>query len=358
MANLPRDVTVIVSDPALPFERVLVSSAGIDTWHSEILITKEIREQLPHIEEHSSKGILEVSGGMSLLVPVVTIGLEIGSTTIPEVRALVVDRGTNDVLLGKSIFREIFRKQSQAEQPKEEKVSSKPASEDPESLSVELYPTNYPFSSKSLENFLAGQRQLYNTTLIALRRINPAGLSKEAIDAIIDDDEGIPDHLRLKISSVEDGSVLVKLTSGCKDALKYMSSVFEKGASAKLAQELAEAENAEVRASISKETRDATALEIRAEKEKLSTQHIHETYRRYREEAQERLTFLDGLIGELSDSELRAQLTKKKDQVILDIADQMMVPVVRHVPDSHSALRTNSLALPPSATWKPGDLDE
>ncbi len=348
MTRIPDDVPVVIFDPALPFEKVLVSNTGVDTWHDHILITKKTRDQLPYVKEDSGTGVLKVSGGVSMQVPAVTIGLKIGAIEIPELSALVVDHGVHEVLIGSSIFGEIFKASFHGEDStQEQKRSAETSGSDPDELRIELFPTEYPFNSKHLEDFLARQRQLYNTSLIAIKQINPSGLSQAAIDAIVDLDEGIPEHLRLKVASVEQGSIKIALRSGCKTALRYLSSVFEKGASAKLAQELAEAKDAEIKASISQEIRDATALEARLEKEKLSSQHIHETYQQHRAEARERISFLDELLEKLDDSTMREQLRAKKNEAILEMAEQMMVPVVRQVPGARSTLRSTRLALPP-----------
>ncbi|HEV7668189.1 MAG TPA: hypothetical protein VGS22_06670 [Thermoanaerobaculia bacterium] len=355
MSDIPSDVPVSVFDPALPFERVLILDAGVDTWHEHILITNSVLMQLVHLDKRTEKETLRVSGGMSIQVPVVTIGLKIGHIEIPEVKALVLDDGAHALLLGRSIFSEIFRGGVRPGAGKSEEPSRQPESTNTDELRVQLYPVTYPFSSKNLENFLLCQRRIYNVLLIALRRVNASGLKPEIVDSIIESDMGIPDHLCLKISSIESGSVLIALASGCKSALKHLSSLFEKGASARLAQELAEAKDAEVKASISKETRDATALEIRLEKDRLSAQHIHETYQQFRAEARDKLSFLNDLIAELGDPELQGELRRKKDRAILELADQMLVPVVRQVPDAHSVLRSTALALPPPPNWKPGD---
>lgn len=359
MPDIPPEVPVSIFDPALPFERVVIIDAGVDTWHEHILITRKVLSHLPHVDKKAGKGVLRVSGGMNLEVPVVTIGLKIGSVELPEVSALVVDNGAYELLLGHSIFGEIFREKAHAtakgaaDGTTGEAASSGDDASENEELKVELYPVEWPFDSRNFEQFLSRGRQLYNIALIALGRIKVSGIGLGSVDSIIGNDEGIPDRLRLKITTIEEGSVVIALKSGCKDALRYLSSAFEKGASAKLAQELAEAKDAEVRATISKETRDATALEMRLEKERLSAQHIHETYQQYRSEARDRLGFFNDLIREVSDPELAGQLRERKDFAILEMADQMMVPIVRHVPDSHSVLRSTFLALPPAPDSQP-----
>jgi hypothetical protein len=349
MPRLPEDVFVAIFDPVLPFERVKPMEVGVDTWHDNLLITKKIRKLLPHIEECEELGVLELSGGMSLRVPVVSIGLLIGSIEIPEIRALVVDSGQYDLLLGSSIFGEIFR----ANTRKSDGGPSSKAASSSEDLVIELYPVTHPFNVKNFESVLKNQRKLYNIALIALKKIDPSGLPIEAVEVVIAEDEGIPDHLILKITSIKSGSIWTSFSSGSRSALKYLASLFERGASAKLAQELAEADNSQVKAQVSKATRDSVAVQIRSENDRLSAENIHMTYEAFRKECRARLSFLDDLINKLEDPTLITQLRKSKEQAILEMAEQQMVPIVRNVPGSHFSLGSNYLALPASTDGDP-----
>ena len=55
------------------------------------------------------KSSLMVPGGVTMTVPVVRIGLQIGTIVIDEINALVVDGGYYDVVLGSEIFDHVFR---------------------------------------------------------------------------------------------------------------------------------------------------------------------------------------------------------------------------------------------------------
>lgn len=348
MPRLPGDVSVTMFDPALPFQRVKAAEVGVDTWHDDVLITRKVRNFLPHIEEREG-GVLKLSGGMTLSVPLVSIGLSIGSSEIAEIEALVVDGGQYDLLLGSSVFREIFRAK---ERVVDEDTSSHEAMNS-EDLVIELYPVAQPFDAKNFESVLRNQRRLYNIALIALRKIDASGLSAEALESVIADDEGIPKHLVLKVASIKSGSIWVSFSSGGRSALRYLASLFERGASAKLAQELAEVDNSQVKAQVSKARRDSVALQIRSENDRLSAESIHMTYEAFRAECRARLDFLDDLINRLDDPALISHLKKSKGRAILEMAEQQMVPIVRNVPGSHFSLTSNYLALPGSTDEDP-----
>ena len=360
MPKLPHDVLVSVFDPATPFQKVLVGDAGVDTWHGDILITKELRSQLPHVDDLPGLRRLPISGGMSVEVPAINIGIQLGPFRIDEIDALVVNQGNHDLLLGSSVFSKIFKAGYRANARQGDcgfdgernsggsKGGNSAYKDDPEALAIELYPVEYPFPSQHLEKILRSQRVLHNVALIATGKIGVVDLGEDAVDAIIEKDAGIPDHLTLKISSVADGSIWMTLKSGSASSLKYVASFFQKGASAKLAQEVAEAEGAEVRSQISKASRDATAMEIISEKEKLQAENIHSTYEVFRAEARARIDFLDEMIEKVEDPRTADQLRRRKDAAILEITEQQMVPVVRNVPGTYFGITNGLLALPPS----------
>lgn len=112
MSYLNADVCVFA--PALPFKKTACKSPGIDTWHEDVLISKELRDKLPHVKNAGVRR-LRVSGGVSMSVQSVEIGLQIGDIQISKIRALVVDEGTHDILLGSDIFGQIFSASRQAQ---------------------------------------------------------------------------------------------------------------------------------------------------------------------------------------------------------------------------------------------------
>lgn len=331
------DATVWIFDPVMPFEKVRAKDPGIDTWHDQVLISQELRDKLSQVTD-AGKQSLNVSGGVRMNVQSVEIGLQIGVVQLPKILALVVDEGIHDLVLGSNVFGQIF-KASQASKyldSTEESVRfTSFEKEDPNALSFELYPVDTPFPIKRLERSLQHQRTLYNIGLIASKEVQVEGLSAELIDRVIDDDEGIPENLVLQLSFIDRGSIWVSLKSGSQATLKYLGSLFNTGASAKLSEQLAESKKAEIEVSISEATRNAVANQVISENEKLSAENIRATYETWRDELRSQLSFLDELIEHANDDAVKEQLQRRKNEAILQMADQQMVPVVRNVPGSY-----------------------
>src|SRR5437868_11319894 len=101
-------VLVQAFDPAVPFKAVEITPAGIDTWHEYCLITQELLSKLPMVQPKREE-TLRLSGGMSIEVPLVEIGLRIGSIRLERVECLVVGKGNYDVLLGSEAVERAFQ---------------------------------------------------------------------------------------------------------------------------------------------------------------------------------------------------------------------------------------------------------
>lgn len=342
------EATAWIFDPALPFQKIQCKSPGIDTWHDHVLINRDLSHKVPHVK-HAGATQLRVSGGAFMTVDSIEVGLQIGSIQIPRVVALVVDGGTHDILLGSNIFTEIFRAKGRNEStpPGDGVRYSDERKDDPSALSIELYPVSTPFPAKQLEDTLRNQRIIYNTGLIASNEVQTDRLSEKEIDEIIENDAGIPSRLVLQISCVDSGSIWVSLKSGSQAALKRLGSLFETGASAKLAEQLAEAKKAEVAAAISAATRDAVAAQIISEQEKLAAENIRATYATWRKDFLEQISFIDELIARQPNKSVAKQLKQRRDEAILKMADQQMVPIVRNVPGSFFSLDNGIPRLPP-----------
>jgi hypothetical protein len=208
-------------------------------------------------------------------------------------------------------------------------------------LIVELMPVECPYPSLHLETILHELRILHNIALLATSEIE-YDLAECSISDLLCNDKGIPQNFRLFIDSIERGSIFLTLKSGSQKALNYVASFLERGASAKLSQEIAEAAKVQNEAEIAKATRDANAQQIIAEKERLSAEDIQKIYEVFRKESISQLEFIDKLIEEASDPDLRKILTKKKDETILSLSEQQMVPIVRHMQDTYFRIE-NSL---------------
>lgn len=319
-------VPVRIFDPAIPHATYHVDSPGVDTWHDNVLILRRTVELIRHLPMQS-KGELRLSGGMSMDVPEVEIGIQIGSIRIGKISALVVDRGFHGILLGNSVLERIFS----IGQPNEPEVrTTNPWKDDPTALAVELYPLRMPLNILELESFLKAKRTLFNLILIASGEVQlPLDVS---IRKAIHEDVGIPPALRLKLAWLDSGSIWLTLLSGSKMALKQLASMFETGANARLAQHVAEARQAEHEAAISQATRDATAARINEEQEKLRIENIAEAYEVWRGELRSHIEFLDEMIRMVNDPQKAEVLRQERDAAIVAIVEQRLLPVVRNIP--------------------------
>ena len=99
-----------------------------------------------------------------------------------------------------------------------------------------------------------------------------------------------------------------------------------------LAQQAADANRAETEASISQYTRDATARRIKEEENKLLFENRQQTYDTWRTEVGERITFVDELISQVEDEDLRRELSRQKDRALADLVETRLLPMVRNIP--------------------------
>lgn len=319
-------LAVRVFDPVLPFDAITATRPGIDTWHEFTLITSKLRQLLPHVKEADHQS-LQLSGGMSMQVPSVKIGIQIGTIKIDEITALVVDDGWHDILLGSDIIEKAF---TVGQADREDVSVSSPWKEDVNTLSIEIYPIEMPFAARHFERFLKFQRQLYNVMVIVDHGLRFS--DSAAIDGAIENDIGIPKEFVLQISAVDSGSIWIGLKSGATATLRRFGNIFDTSATAKLAQQMADAKKAETQAGISEETRDATASRIIAEQEMLRSENIRKTFDSWRKELESRVKFLDKLISQVDDATLRVALIRQKDEAIAEITQHQLLPMVKNIP--------------------------
>lgn len=350
----PARLNVWIFDPVLPFEKVAAGNPVLDTWHHHVLITNELLERVPHVEKLGSDRV-QLSGGMAMEAPAVEIGLQIGNILVPKMTALVVDNGDHEILLGSSLIERIFGRKAKPSEKCGDDTSDSSAwrytsqdRHDNSALSMEMYPLETPFTLKSFETVIKSQRTLYNVALIASGDIQVRGISTRDVDRMIEHDEGIPNSMVLSVSCIEAGSVWVSFTSGSRSALKYLGSVFETGASAKLAEQLANAKKAETSAQITEATRNDVAAQIHAEQERLRAENLQKTYETWRTELRAQLSFLDELIQHATSEDVVDHIKKKKNEAILQMADQQMVPIIRNIPGSYISYNSAVLELPES----------
>jgi hypothetical protein len=316
---------VKIYDPAIPFEKFEMDNPGIDTWHDYVLITKEAYDHISRVPI-ARQETLHVSGGMSMNVPLVEIGLEIGSIKMDSVEALIVDKGFHEILLGNNIFDLIF---DVGVQESGVKVTST-SKDDPRSLAIELYPINPPAELLSIENIFRYQRRLHNIFLISNGEIPEP--TSEDLNAVLDSDYRIPENMRLRLTWVDSGSIWITLASGSLKALKSLALLYEKGASASLAQRMADANKADNDAQISQATRDSVANKIKAEQDMLRAENIGKTYDAWRDGIRANLDFTDELISQMANKDLAEEMKTQKDEAIVEILKQKILPMVRNIP--------------------------
>lgn len=323
------NVEVRIFDPTIPFQTIKMNDPTIDTWHNHVIIKREAIRKLEHVKPFGTDR-LELSGGMSIDVDLVKIGIQIGDIRINDAEALIVEHGYHDILLGSDIFNEAFQvgQSREGEAPKATVFSDQKA--DPEGLSIEFFPVNPPAYLKDVEKVIRNSRILHNVHLLST---DPTiSFPADQIFTVAENEEGIPDRKRLVLNWIDTGSIWITLKSGSTSSLKYLASMFETGASAKLAESLATAKKAEADADISQATRDSTANVIIQEQEMLNAENITRTHQAWRNEILKRIEFTDKIIDKISDKETRDELKKQRDQALLELANTHVLPLVRNVP--------------------------
>lgn len=349
MASL--SVQVKIFDPLRPGERATANRPGVDTWHRRSLITKDLLQQLSHVHPLRRER-LDVSSGMQVETDAVELGVEIGGIRIDRVIVLVVESGAHDLLLGNDILEHTFRL-GEVDAGKERSVSpgsvpiagnvrvSSPLKDDPKAVAIELYPTQGPVELRNLEQFFRNLRRLHNIALLAGGEVR-AGHESDDIESVLELDAGVSDELRLRLQWIDSGSIWITLKSGSKSALLYMARLFDTGATVE-----AEALESGRGNSVDDEVRKATNARVKAEQERLRVENLTATFVKWREEVRQRLDLMDDLIARAGDKSLAAALRKKRDEAVLQIADQNLHPIVRNRPNPFEIDNTLLLLPPP-----------
>ena len=271
--------------------------------------------------------MLAVSGGMEMSVPCVKIGVQIGTIKILDLIALVVDDGYHQILFGSDLFNRAF---SVGEKDEENISVNTPWKEDVSALSLELYQIEVPFDIIKFESYLSAQRKIYN--LLIVLEFDIAFETVDALRLAIESDVGLPRDVILQLSAVASGSIWIGIKSGALATLRKLASIFDTSATARLAQQMAEAKKAETQAGISEDTRNATASHIIAEQEMLKAENIRKTYDTWRREVEARIKFIDKMIAQVADDSMRNELIRQKDNAIFELANQNLLPMVRNIP--------------------------
>jgi hypothetical protein len=321
-------VEVRVFNPLFPDQRIRVRDPGMDTWHDRSLISQRLVNRLPEIRP-SGRARLDVSGGMHVEVDAVEVGIDIGGLRIERLTALVVTDGQYDVLLGADILKHVFRI---GEAPAQDVRIRSPLKDDPTALAVELYPVESPVELRKFQQFLHGQRRLHNIAVVASGVIGREYLATLDLEDVLENETALPNAFRLRLQWVDNGSIWLTIKSGSTAALEYVAQFFKMSATARLARLQAEARKSANDAAIGEATRASTVERIRTEEERLQSENIAATYATWRTEVRQKLDLLDELISRTEDPEVAAVLMKKRDEALLMIADQTLVPIVRSLP--------------------------
>src|SRR5216684_3785923 len=200
-------VPVHAFDPAIPFKPLNVTSPAIDTWHTRSLITRKLWLELATVPE-ARQETLELSGGMSIRVPLVEVGVQIGSIKVQRVECLVVDAGYHELLLGSLAIEQAFSL------GRDEARVASPWKDDAEALSLQYYPVEPWVDVRAIENMFNAQRRLYNVLLFA-QRVVATPSAGELTDAVRFD-IGIPQDLRLKLTWIDLGHIQVLIAEDVK----------------------------------------------------------------------------------------------------------------------------------------------
>jgi hypothetical protein len=329
-------VKVAVFDPAIPFKTFEAEDPALDTWHEYVLITAKLRSTIPHVLAMGDD-TLRLSGGMSMKVPKIEIGLQIGSIK-------------NDILLGSKVLDQVFtigRSTDRDQRSSGEAHVNTARKDDPAGLALELFPVHVPLDLRKFEELLKYQRWLYNILLVATGEVS---VPADTISSTIVDDTDIPKSLRLQLAWIDSGSIWITLKSGSISALRKLADIFETGASAKLAHDL-DAHGSHPNSGVDRTTRDSTAAEIERERERLQADNLGESYQEWRNEVRRRLSFYDELLEHIEDPDVLRELKAKKSQAIIQIANQELLPVVRNLPRPSNPPDTRFLLPPASGTF-------
>lgn len=350
-------VNISIFDPAIPFVLIQAEEPGIDTWHDSILITKKFREKLHHIREQGTSRI-RLSSGMTVSVPRIKLGVQVGNIRIDSIDAAVVEEGYHDIILGSNVLDRIFlaskastETQAGSSNPFAEEARVNvisPWKEDRQSLALQIYSIDPIPALKEVEEFFRRIRQLHNILCIATDGI--AKPTIEQLRSIIEEDSRIPYDYSLKLTYVENGSIWINLKSSCQKALSQMAALFVKGADLEIeerASVASEKRGQSASINISEELRDLAIAKKEEERKRLSPENIEFTHSQWRIEVRENMQLFDDLIDqvEASDPKLAHELRALKNEQIAQLINVSLLPIVRRRPQPDNSER---ILLPPS----------
>ena len=319
-----------IFDPVLPEEQISVTSIRVDDANTDVIIKRELIEKLKTVPELGTE-LVEMSYGIKVRLPYVEIGIKIGSIKFNNVKALIADENAYyDLVLGKNVISELFNLENI--QISNRKKDGK------ELLSIRIHSVDNSYKILNVENFLRETRRLFNILMVINGEVEIDTL--EEFDNVIDSEIGIPENKKLKLSWIEEGSILIVVKS-VADALKSIAdliSTFRKKPNGK--------ENK------TEESRDQIVVRQKEDEKKLKPNNIPETYNQWREkmiderkEMKDRISTLKRMKNETENKKLILKIQIKIDEIIERLINQEMYPEVINVPDP-KLLGDNSRNLP------------
>ena len=312
-------------DPALPSTKILVVSPVFDDWYDYAVVTSRLLEKLPSVKP-DGHGHVTISSGMTVRLPFIELGVQVGSLRINRLVAHVADSGSYDLVLGTEILKYAFRVGSDAKGVE----TTSDVKDDPEALAIELYPVGSPFDLADLDTFLHHLRLMNAVACSSI--IADVEVPLEDARRLNAFERDLPDRYHLKVTWVDHGSIWLTIKSSSAAALKYVARFFNRGAQAKLAQEVSAAQEAETRAQILDATRDETIGRVKAEEEALTAENIAKTHEAWRQNVLRELQFQDEVIGHVTNSQTREALLRARDESLRALLERRIFPMVRNLP--------------------------
>jgi hypothetical protein len=318
----------ILYDPVTPFIKKVVENATLDTYFEYCVIKREFLDSnFPEAQKLEPLSV-SVSNGMQIQTDAIRIGVQVGNRASDNVLCYVFDSGPHDFIIGTNFLVQTLTMFDDGSGYKSYSVFDE--KNNPELLTVELHCVVDEVRAIWLQEILRNSRKLFNVLVIAELQIR---VSASDIVGLNDDLENIiPDNYRLKISSVDHGSIVLSFAAAAMTALGQFAKIFKVATTAKLAKQMADLNKAELDAHITEEIREDIKRKMSLEQGALAAKSLASTYDSWRKEVKGNLKMFDDLIAASMSPDVAARLKVKKDEAILAIVDQQLLPVITNLP--------------------------
>jgi len=310
-----------IFDPVIPEEKVSVTNIEVYDGYTDVLIKKKLVEKLKTVSELGQE-LVKLPSGIKIQLPYVEIGIRINSIKFNKLKTFIVEDNYYDLILGKSAILELFNLEN-IETSNKKKASK-------ELLSIKIHSLDNSYKILNVEKFLRESRRLFNVSMIIEGEIEVNTL--EDIDNVIDNEIGIPENKKLQLSWIEEGSIWITLKSAAKSLFSFGKMIVA-GKSSILEEKFYAAKKNKIESETLQELLPRIIEERKAEKEKFTAEHRHETNKIWREEMKEQISFLDEMIAKAIKPELASKLIEKKNEIIETLCNQNMFPEIINMPD-------------------------